>query len=122
LVPALRPGNGPQQALDRLVAGPSGEETAAGFTTAVPLQQLRLASPRAAGVAVVEVPDEFAGLSGRSRFLAAAQLVWTVTGVCCANRVRLLAEGRVLSVPTDAGSTWLPVRRADFGSVAPSPA
>jgi hypothetical protein len=120
LVPVSRRADDSADALDRLVRGPTANEIAAGIDTAVPPHELRLSSARRSDLAVIEVSDQFTALSGRSRLLAAAQVVWTVTDVCCASRVLLLSDGRALTLPTDIRPTLRPVRRADYRSVAPT--
>jgi hypothetical protein len=120
LVPVLRPGRTRQDALDRLAEGPSRLEARDGVRTALAPQPLVLAAQRPEpGVVVVDVGPDFAALAGRDQLLAVAQLVWTVTDLCCAEAVQVRLEGRAVSLPTDSGLTERAVRRADYGSVEP---
>jgi hypothetical protein len=68
---------------------------------------------------VIEVAPEFTGLPARDLHLAAAQLVWTATDVCCATRVQMRHDNRPLPVLTDEGVVTRPLRRDDYRSVAP---
>ncbi len=117
LVAVPRTGRSVSDAVAALTAGPTPLDVETGLGSAVLARSVRLAGSQTPDVVTVEVTPEFAGLLERERFLAAAQLVWTVTEVCCATQVRVQLDTRPLPVPTDAGPVERPVRRDDYLSV-----
>ncbi len=119
LVAVPRTGRSASDAVAALVAGPTPLDVETGLGSAILAHAVRLAGPPSPDVVTVEVTPEFAGLPERERFLAAAQLVWTTTEVCCATQVRAQLDARPLPLPTDAGPVERPVRRDDYRSVGP---
>jgi len=107
-----------RSALELLVEGPSDAEKAGGTTTALAPGDYAL--QEGPGVAtVIDVPAQFTQIDGDLQLLAAAQLVWTVTDRRPLALVRMTFEGEAIELPTDRGLTSGPVRRSDYGSVAP---
>jgi hypothetical protein len=106
-------------ALSLLAAGPTALDAETGLESRLRTAVTLLAVDDA-GVATVGVGPEFAGLPDDERFLAAAQLVWTATGVCCATHVRVRLDTTPVPLPTDAGVVERAVGRDDYASVAPS--
>ena len=111
LVSVVRSGRTGQDALSLLAAGPTPVEAAAGIGNALPPQPLRFVGEQEERDGGGRVTEAFAALSGRSQLLAVAQLVGTVTDLCCATQVRVLLDGRVVALPTDIGLTERPVLR-----------
>lgn len=100
-----------------LAAGPSASERREGTTTAVaPGDYTILSTGR---TTVVDVPLPFTQVPGDLQLLAAAQLVWTVTGQDPRSGVRMTFDGEAIEIPTDQGLSSGAVRRWDFASVAP---
>lgn len=118
LVPVTRSGRSTDDAITSLSAGPTALDVQADLETRIPPQSVALA-PAQGGIVVVEVTSAFAALPDRDLFLAAAQLVWTATEICCATQVRVKRDNRALTLPTDRGAVAGPVRRDDYRSVAP---
>lgn len=105
-------------ALRLLTEGPVESETGHGVTTAVaPGDYVIGEAP--GPTTVINVPLQFTQIEADLQLLAAAQLVWTVTGQRPRGGVRLTFEGGAIDVPTDRGLTSGPVRRSDYASVAP---
>jgi hypothetical protein len=119
LVGVDRAGDTATDALALLAAGPTTLDGDAGLTTALPPAAIGRAERQDAGIVTVEVSAELAALPARRQLLAVAQLVWTVTGVCCEARLRILRAGQPLTVVTDSGPANRPVGRDDYRSVAP---
>lgn len=107
-------------ALALLAAGPAPAETTGGLRSALPVRPtaVRLARKEAVRV-VLEVDADVMLLPEGDRLPAVAQLVWTATESLGVDLVQVQLDGRPLAVPTDAGPSALPLRRADVGSVAP---
>jgi spore germination protein GerM len=118
LVAVPRTGRSVVDAVTALLAGPTDLDAEAELESLLASLPVGLVSEDP-DVVVIDVPHEFAALSARDRLLAAAQLVWTATDVCCATRVRILLDERPLPVPTDGGPVARPVGREDYQSVAP---
>ena len=119
LVPVDRAGRTVDDALARLAAGPTPLDSEAGLSSALPPHVAVRATPSDSSIVIVDLSPEFGTLSGREQLLAAGQLVWTVTEVCCATRVRVRLDGRAIPVLTDSGLADRPVGRDDYRSVAP---
>lgn len=116
--------------LELLMRGPDPVELAAGVSTALPprlvggdpvgFERRRIGQGGSgARVAVIEVTDDFTTISGDDQLLATAQVVWTVTGLDVADRVRITSDGESIELPTDDGLTASPVGRDDYRSVEP---
>lgn len=105
-------------ALRLLTEGPVESETESGMTTAVAPGDYAIEDGRGL-TTVIKVPLQFTQITGDLQLLAAAQLVWTVTGERPRGDVRMTFEGEVIDVPTDRGLTSGPVSRSDYASVAP---
>ena len=119
LVPVIRSGRSTDDAITSLSAGPTALDVQADLETRIPPQSVALAAAQD-GIVVVEVTSAFTALPDRDLFLAAAQLVWTATEICCAARVRVKHDNRALTLPTDRGAVAGPVGRDDYRSVAPA--
>lgn len=118
LVAVPRTGRSVADAVTALLAGPTALDAEADLDSPLAALPIGLVS-QDRDVVVIDVPPEFAALPAPDGLLATAQLVWTATDVCCATAVRMLVGERPLQVPTDAGPATRPVRREDYGSVAP---
>ena len=119
LVPVTRSGRSADDAITSLSAGPTALDAQADLETRIPPQSVTLVAAQD-GVVVVDVTSAFTTLPDHDRFLAAAQLVWTATEICCATQVRVQRDNRALTLPTDSGPVAGPVRRDDYRSVAPA--
>ena len=122
LEPVLRPGRSADvaTALTLLVSGPLPTEVAGGLRTALAPQALEVSREAPDEVTVeVAVTRDFTSVTGVDQLLAVAQVVWTVTQLPGIERVRFVAQGQPLEVPTDEGLSDQPVGRNDYRSVAP---
>jgi hypothetical protein len=119
LVAVDRAGGTADDALTSLTAGPTPLDREAGLTTALPADLVRDVGRQDPSVVTVDVVPGFATLPTRDQLLAAAQLTWTATGVCCGDRVRVLLGGVPVPLPTDTGLADRPVGRDDYRSLAP---
>ena len=119
LVPVSRTGRSVADALGALSAGPTTLDLDAELRSPLPALPVDVVAGQDLDVLTIAVPAGFATLPARDQFLAAGQLVWTATELCCATRVHVLLDGHPLPVPTDRGPTTQPLRRADYLSVAP---
>jgi hypothetical protein len=118
LVPVPRTTTTLADTLSLLSAGPTALDAETGLES--PLRSaVTVLAVDDAGVVTVGVGPEFAGLPDDDQFLAAAQLVWTATGVCCATRVQVWRGTTPIPLPTDDGPAEGPVGRDDYASVAP---
>jgi hypothetical protein len=106
-------------AIAALSVGPSALDSEAGLHTALASATIELAAEHGPDVVTVEMAPEFTRLPERDRFLAVAQLVWTVTEVCCATQVRVQLDARPVPIPTDSGPVLRAVHRDDYRSVGP---
>jgi len=108
------------EALNALERGPTAAESDDGLTS--PLSSsapLRLDSLQA-GMASIDAPIAFESLAGQDQIVAAAQLVFTLTGLPGVTGVVLLIEGQPAQVPTAGGSlSEGPLTRADYASLGP---
>jgi spore germination protein GerM len=120
LVPVIRSGRSTDDAIRSLSAGPTTLDAGADLETRVPRRSVALGAGHDEDVVVMDVTSAFTELPDHDRFLAAAQLVWTATEICCATRVRVRLGTRALALPTDTGEVARPVRRDDYRSVAPA--
>jgi Sporulation and spore germination len=119
LVAVPRAGRTVSDAITSLSVGPSALDSEAGLHTALASATIELAAEHSPDVVTVEMAPEFTRLPERDRFLAAAQLVWTVTEVCCAKQVRVQLDARPVPIPTDSGPVLRAVHRDDYRSVGP---
>ena len=119
LVPVTRSGRSADDAITSLSAGPTALDAQADLETRIPPESVTLVAAQD-GVVVVEVTSAFTALPDRDLFLAAAQLVWTATKICCATQVRVKRDNRALTLPTDRGPVAGPVGRDDYRSVGPA--
>ncbi len=119
LVAVPRTGRSTADALSALTAGPTALDVDAGLRSSLPALPMDIIAGQDRNTITIAVPAEFEALSARDQFLAAGQLIWTVTELCCATHVRVLIDDRPLPVPTDRGPTTHPLGRADYMSVAP---
>jgi hypothetical protein len=119
LVPVPRTGRSRADAVALLSAGPSPLDREADLESRLVARTVTLAVQPDPDIVVVDVSPDFTALSERDQLVAAAQLVWTATDVCCATRVRVRIGARPLLLPTDGGPTDRPVRREDYRSFVP---
>jgi hypothetical protein len=103
--------------LDRLLAGPTPDEAAQGYSTAIPAQTAVLSTSVASGnngvVVTVNFNDVFGLVSGSAQVLAGEQVVLTVVGQIPGYTTGVLFQ--IDGVPTD-----IPVPRAN-GALVPGP-
>lgn len=107
--------------LKELGTGPSPAESGQGMTSpissAAPLSLLSLR----AGIASGDAPPSFEALGGQDQIVAAAQLVFTLTGLPGVTGVALLVGGQPTQVPTAGGSlSQGPLTRTDYTSLGPA--
>ena len=114
------PDSSARSMLQVLAAGPTRSEVLDGLRTAIPPLRFNAStSETSSSVAVVQVDEGFASITGENQLLAVAQVVWTITERPGVERARLELKGRPLEVPTDRGLVGYPVSRNDFSSVRP---
>jgi spore germination protein GerM len=106
----------PHSVLDRLLAGPTQEDRALGYTTYIPPSTRLLALDlTASGVLVLQLSKEMDALSGQSAKTAYAQLVFTATGTSDVKAVAFQTKDNdLLAVPTDSVNKKT-VTRSDYG-------
>jgi Sporulation and spore germination len=119
LVPVPRAGWSVADAVSALTEGPTALDVDAELDSSLPDGPVGLVPEQDPDVVVIAVPPAFAALPERHRYLAAAQLVWTATDVCCAQQVRIVRSDRSLTLPTDTETTARPLRRTDYEAAAP---
>ncbi len=108
-------------ALRQLAAGPTRNESRLGLTSPASAVGPFEAGPVRRGVVPVDLPLSFENLGGQDQIVAAAQVVFTVTGLGGARGVRFLVDGQPAQVPGDKGNLVRgPVTRADYTLLAPS--
>lgn len=107
--------------LRTLLAGPTGNETDRGLTTAIPNQTRLLGMDTFGGVAEVDLSQEFQAAAASEGFLLrVAQIVITLTTLGSITAVRFSIDGQVASVPTDRdGIVQRPVAAADYAPRLP---
>jgi hypothetical protein len=119
LVAVPRTGRSIADVLAALTAGPTALDVDAGLRSSLPALPVDIIAGQDRNTITIAVPAGFEALSARDQFLAAGQLIWTATELCCARHVRVLIDDQPLPVPTDRGPTTHPLGRADYMSVAP---
>lgn len=103
-----------------LLAGPTADESGSGLRTAITGQTNVLSIRVQETIATIDLSGGFADIGGREQILALAQLVYTTTARPAVRGVRLSLDGRVVEVPRGDGTlTQEPLRREDFGTLAP---
>jgi hypothetical protein len=107
-------------ALERLFAGPTAGERAAGVRSAVPAGTRLRGISIAAGTATIDVSRTFAAAAGRKRIrVRLAQLTFTATQFATVRRVQLEVAGQV--VQSIAGAPVpQPASRSDFHRLLPA--
>jgi germination protein M len=106
--------------LEALLAGPQGGEPDAGLYSAIPAGTKVLDFGIEAGVAHVDLSDDFAAEdSEEAAAQRAAEVVYTLTRFPTVHRVALTVGGRTYS-PTGAGSSSDELRRSDFADLEPN--
>lgn len=123
LVPVVRSVPSPAgipAVLRELSAGPSTAESGQGITSPIAsAAPLKLVSVKG-GIASVDAPPSFGALGGQDQIVAAAQLVFTLTGFPGVSGVDLLVGGQPTQVPTAGGSlSEGPLTRADYSALGP---
>jgi spore germination protein GerM len=109
------------KSLTALLGGPSAQESAAGFRSAIN-DGTRLLSLRVQqGVATIDVSGTFVGVSGQEQILALAQIVFTATADPSVTSVLFALDDRPVEVPRGDGTlTAAGLTRADFATLAPA--
>ena len=104
----------PEEALQQLIAGPTGEEARAGLRTAIPVNSVVHDLTFTDGDATVDVSAAFAGVGGREEILAVGQVVLTLTDAGV-ERVTIRLEGLPVALPLPNGVLVTdPVTFADY--------
>src|SRR5215208_4225445 len=112
LAPVARPGTTAEDAVRRLIAGPTPAETRRGFRTYVPAGTRLRAVSVSDGLATVDLSERFAAGGEAASLLARlSQLVRTLTGLQGTQRVQLLLNGETVAarfpgVPTEGPITF----------------
>lgn len=109
-------------AMEGLLAGPGGDEKAAGLGTQAPEGSRLLGLTVTAGVATVDLSREFSSGGGSlSMSMRLAQVVYTLTQFETVDTVRFEIEGeRVNAFGGEGLDTSRPLGRADFEDHAPA--
>jgi len=107
-----------ERILSELPKGPTPQEAAVGYRTAVLPGPIRVVLR--GSVADVDVTSALTDLAGDDQLQAFAQIVWTVTQHSSARSIRMFLGGDQIRVPTDLGLMLRPVTRADWSSLAPA--
>ena len=104
----------PQDVLQALLAGPSGRESAAGLTTAVPAD-VTVQSTKGAVVQLLLAGSAAPDAQRSDEVLGLAQLVVTLTGLRGVSAVEFVRDGHVLAVPrADGQLSTAPLTRKDY--------
>lgn len=123
LVPAARELPAPVSARDllrSLLDGPTEDEAATGLVSAIAGEVRLLGLAVDAGVATIDLSDDFLTVGPPRQIEAIAQLVWTVTGIQGVSTTRFAIEGELTEVSTADGTlTRSPVGRAEYAAYAP---
>ena len=107
--------------LQKLFAGPSVGELAAGFQSYISTQTKLLGAQVVDGVANIDVSREFTEVSGNEQIFALAQIVFTATSVSDVQSVAFLLGGDPKEVPTQDGTlTTRPLTRNDYARLVES--
>ncbi len=110
----------PDTALRALLLGPTSEEAARGFRTAIATASGVSSSGIENGLVRVELGPSFDRTGSSDHILAVAQIVYTVTELAGVEGASFTLSGRAVEVPRSDGTlTAGPVRRQDFATVAP---
>jgi spore germination protein GerM len=98
-----------------LIAGPTTQEVAAGFTTALPSTGKVLSTSLTGSVATLNLSTAFGQIGGASETVAVGQLVLTTTSQPGITAVSFEINGNPISVPTANGAvTAQPVTAAQY--------
>jgi spore germination protein GerM len=105
----------PDQLIDRLVAGPSGDEVdRSGLRSAIPTGTITSTELRG-GVALVDLGPSFVAIPTGDQILAVGQLVLTLTGLPGVGQVGFEVDGAPVQVPrADGSQADGPVARDDY--------
>lgn len=116
---SLGSGDGLDELVAALAAGPTEDEQETGISSSLPEGQVAEATT-ARGVAQVDLRESFAELGNVDQTLAIAQLVYTMTGQPGIGRVSFTLAGESVEVPRGDGAlTTDALARDDFTDVAP---
>jgi spore germination protein GerM len=124
LVPVTRRVQSPataEKVLRTLVQGPTSAEGKRGLTTSISRSTTILSANVAdGGIAVIDVTNSFHVGSQPDTILAAAQMVFTATGLEGVRGVRFTLEGQRANIyQGDGQQTPFPVSRLTYASLAP---
>jgi hypothetical protein len=113
------PGTVPVPALEALVVGPTGAETARGFSSALPAGMDYLPVRLDQRLATIELPAELARLRLVDQVYAVGQVVLTATSGGSIRWVQFVdQQDRPIEVPTGSGRIASRVRAADYAAIA----
>lgn len=109
-------------ALAELLAGPTAEETSAGFATDVPANARLLGVTIDGGVATVDLTHAFAEGAEATVAPRLAQVVYTLTQFESVTSVRFALDGKPFTALTDGAGVPLPgaATRADYEALTPT--
>ena len=108
------------KAIDALLNGPRGDESATGLRTAVDPRAKLLLARLEDGVARLDMSAEFAQGPVQQQIPSLAQLVYTATAIPGVTAVRFTIEGEPVEVPTPEGNVVVgAVGRDAFRALAP---
>lgn len=106
------------EALDALAAGPTEGESNRGLVSPASSVGPLVAGPVRKEVVAVYVPLSFESLGGQDQVMAAAQVVYTLTGFPGVRGVVFFVGGQRTQVPNDNGHvTAAPLTRIDYAGL-----
>jgi hypothetical protein len=108
-----------RSALGALARGPTASQSERGFVSPASAVGPFGVGPVRRGVLTVELPVSFENLSGEDETVAAAQIVFTVTGFPGIKGVVFRLGGQAAQVPNDQGKLVMgPLTRRDYWALA----
>lgn len=120
LTAVMRPDSvaGLSTAVSALLAGPTGQEQAAGLSSAIPVGTTLNSVRRSGSTADLDFSDALASVSGREQLLAFAQIVLTADSLAEVDRVRISIAGQEVNAPEPNGTLAQgPVTKSDYASL-----
>lgn len=101
-----------------LLAGPTGQESADGLTSAVPVGTSLDSVHQSGSTAILDFTDQLASVSGHEQLLAFAQIVLTADSLPDVERVQITIAGQPVNAPEPNGTLAPgPVTKADYASL-----
>jgi len=107
--------------LATLVRGPTPTEEQTGLRSAINSQMHVIGTQMNGSTAIINMSDGFSGIGVQEQIDAVAQIVYTATAIEGVDSVQITLNAVPVEVPRDDGSsTKDPLRRSDYGALAPS--